>query len=180
MLRRGVARHRGVPRVMQMALVVLRGRGLHVQMGKSMSDSGSNHSWAHGCCSGCALRGQWWAGSVARGRRGVASEMNRDGHAGRLLGQGACDPEALLSVCLEHVGEAKALTTHFTWVRLLSSVRAPVTLHVGPTGKTLPTDLTDERLLAYNNKASELQFARYLNVSTLVVFSKTTVRNCTT
>lgn len=151
MVRRGVARHRGVPRVMQVALVVLRGRGLHVQMRKAMSDSGSDHSWTHGRCSGCALRGHWWAG-----RRGVASEMNRDGHAGRLLGHGAGDPEALLSVCLEHVGEAKALTTHLARVRLLSGVCPPVTLHVGTTGEALPTDLTDERLLTYDKRASEL------------------------
>lgn len=103
LLRRGVARHRGVARVMHMGLVVLRGRGLHVQMGKAMSDSGSDHSWAHGRGRGCALRGQWWAGGVARRRRGVASEMNRDRHVGRLLGHGAGDPKALLSVCLEHV-----------------------------------------------------------------------------
>lgn len=173
LVRRGVARHRGVPRVMQMALVVLCGRGLHVQMGKAMSDSGSDHSRAHGYCSGGALRGQWWAGGVARGRRGVASEMNRDRHAGRLLGHGARDPEALLSVCLEHVGEAKALTAHFARVWLLSSVCAPVALHVGSTGETFPTDLTDERLLTYNNKARELKFAKKkFNSSTLVVFSK--------
>lgn len=162
MVRRGVARHRGLARVMHMGLVVLRGRGLHVQMGKAMSDSGSDHSWAHGCRSGCALRGQWWVGGVARGRRGVAREMNRDGHAGRLLGHGACDSEALLSVCLEHVGEAKALTAHFTRVRLLAGVCAPVTLHVGPTGETLPTDLTDERLLTYNNEARELEFEKII------------------
>lgn len=104
----------------------------------------------------------------------MASEMNRDGHAGRLLGHGACDSEALLSVRLEHVGEAKALTAHFARVRLLASVCTPVTLHVRPTGETLPTDLTDEWLLTYNNAAKELEFEKQnnkkLNSSTLVVF----------
>lgn len=96
----------------------------------------------------------------------MASEMNRDGHAGRLLGHGARDPEALLSVRLEHVGEAKALTAHFARVRLLSGVCAPVTLHVGSTGETLPTDFTDEWLLTYNNEARELEFAKIKQFNT--------------
>lgn len=77
----------------------------------------------------------------------MASEMNRNGHVGRLLGHGTRDPEALLSVRLKHVGEAKALTAHLTRVRLLSGVRAAVTLHVGSTGKTFPADLTDKGFL---------------------------------
>lgn len=77
----------------------------------------------------------------------MAGEVNGKHHAGRLKGHRAGDPEALLSVRLEHVGKAETLAADFARVWLFPRVRAPVPLHVGPTGKTLPTDLTDERLL---------------------------------
>lgn len=60
----------------------------------------------------------------------------------------AGDPEALLLVGLEHVGEAEALAAQLAGVGLLSCVGAAVALHVGPAGEALPTDLTDERLLS--------------------------------
>lgn len=77
----------------------------------------------------------------------MASKVNGKCHAGRLKGHRAGDSETLLSVCLKHVGKAETLAADFTRVRLFPSVRAPVPLHIGPTGETLPTDLTDEWLL---------------------------------
>lgn len=51
-------------------------------------------------------------------------------------------------MCFEHVGEAKALAAHLAGIGLLPGVGAPVTLHVGPAGEALPTNLTNERLLS--------------------------------
>lgn len=83
------------------------------------------------------------------GRRGwrVAGEMDTQGEVGRLWSHGAGYPEALLAVGLEHVGETETLTADLARVRLLSGVGAPVSLHVGSTGETLPADFADERLL---------------------------------
>lgn len=77
----------------------------------------------------------------------MASKVNGKCHAGRLKGHRAGDPEALFSVCLEHVGKAETLATDFTRVWLFPCMCASMPLHIGPTGKTLPTDLTDEWLL---------------------------------
>lgn len=63
-------------------------------------------------------------------------------------GHRVADPEALLLVSLQHVGEPEALPANVAGVRLLSRVRPPVALHVGPAGEAFPTDLTDVRLLA--------------------------------
>lgn len=49
---------------------------------------------------------------------------------------------------LEHVGEAEALATHVTGVRLLTRVRPAMALHVGPTREALTTDLADVWLLS--------------------------------
>lgn len=51
-------------------------------------------------------------------------------------------------MCFEHVGEAEALSAHLAGIGLLPCVGAAVTLHVGPAGEALPTDLTNERLLS--------------------------------
>lgn len=77
----------------------------------------------------------------------MAGKVNGKPHAGRLKGHRTGDPETLLSMRLKHVGKAETLATDFARVRLFPSVRAPVPLHIGPTGETLPTDLTDEWLL---------------------------------
>lgn len=90
-------------------------------------------------------------------RCGHQLELTRSVHCrcgGRLTqavswwGHGGADPEALLSMGLEHVGEAKPLATHLTGVWLLPSVGPSVALHVGTTCEALPTDLTDVWLLA--------------------------------
>lgn len=49
---------------------------------------------------------------------------------------------------LQHVGKAEPLTTHFTGVGLLTCVSTAAPLHVGSTGETFATDLTDERFLS--------------------------------
>lgn len=69
------------------------------------------------------------------------------GQGGGVAGQWVADTETFLLVCLQHVGEAEALATHVARVGLLSRVRSPVPLHVGPAGEALATDLTDVWLL---------------------------------
>lgn len=58
------------------------------------------------------------------------------------------DPEALLLMGLEHVGEAKALATNVAGVGLLAGVRSAVALHVWSAGEALPTDLAYVWLLS--------------------------------
>lgn len=92
-------------------------------------------SWGGGCvhyrkdCGSRRIRGKW--------------DLNCRWHI-----NGACDPEALLLVSLEHVGEAKSLATHITWVRLLPCVSSAVSLHVWAAGEAFATDFTDKRLLS--------------------------------
>lgn len=62
---------------------------------------------------------------------------------------GAGNTEALLLVCLEHVGEAKSLATHITWVGLLPCVSSAMSLHVWAAGEAFPTDFTDKGLLSW-------------------------------
>lgn len=88
------------------------------------------------------------------GGEGVGEDAHRHGRAAGLRDHGAGDPEALLLVRFEHVGEAEALAAHVAGVRLLPRVGAPVALHVGPAGEALPADLTDERLLSCGDSES--------------------------
>lgn len=67
---------------------------------------------------------------------------------GGVRSQGVADPEALLLVGLEHVGEAEALAAHVAGVGLFSRVGPAVALHVGAAGEALAADLADVGLLA--------------------------------
>lgn len=58
------------------------------------------------------------------------------------------DPEALLLVSLQHVGEAKAHAAHVTRVRLFSCMGPTVTFHVWATGEAFATDFTYKRFLS--------------------------------
>lgn len=49
---------------------------------------------------------------------------------------------------LEHVGEAKSLATHVTWVGLLPCVSSAMSLHVWAAGEALATNFTDKGLLS--------------------------------
>lgn len=91
--------------------------------------------WASGCVHYSRDRG---------GRRGRGQwDLDSSGH-----GDGAGDTEALLLVCLEHVGEAKSLAAHVTRVGLLACVSSAVPLHVWAAGEALATDFTDKGLLS--------------------------------
>lgn len=109
-------------------------------------------------CGGGSRRGSRGAGTGrggGRGGEGVAKDSDRHRGAGGLQDHGAGDPEALLLVRFEHVGEAEALAAHLARVRLLASVGAAVALHVGPAGEALPTNLTNERLLSCTDEGKK-------------------------
>lgn len=107
------------------------------------------------------MEGVWARGSSGCGhRRGGerCPQLHLTGtvHSGRsqrlVEADGVADAKAFLPVGLKHVGEAEALAAHLAGVGLLPSVGAAVALHVWPARETLPTDLTDVRLLSCTDR----------------------------
>lgn len=90
------------------------------------------------------------------GGEGICKDADRHGRSTSLQNHGAGDPETLLFVGFEHVGEAETLAAHVARVRLLARVCAAMALHVGPAGEALPTDLTNERLLSCTDRTENI------------------------
>lgn len=88
---------------------------------------------------------------------------------------GAGNTEALLLVRLKHVGEAKSLATHITWVGLLPCVSSAMSLHVWAAGEALPTNFTDKGLLSCQ---TQIQPSVRHRISANTYFSVLTHTNC--
>lgn len=66
---------------------------------------------------------------------------------------------------LEHVGEAKSLATHITWIGLLSCVSSAVSLHVWAASKAFATDFTDKGLLSCKTNTCSSKLGPTLAIS---------------
>ena len=141
------------------------GRDVELQVGKGVTPGGpggqssirgaqGDHRGRGGGVGGGGGRGLGPQGARVRagGGVGVGEDPERQGLAAALQDHGAGDPETLLLVGLEHVGEAEALAAHVAGVGLLARVGAAVALHVGPAGEALAADLADERLLSCRDR----------------------------
>lgn len=92
--------------------------------------------WGRGC--GCVHDGRNWGGwGSCKWDLDSRWDVHRAGN-----------PKTLLLVSLEHVGKAKPLATHITWIGLLACVSSAVPLHVWAAGETFATDFTDKRFLS--------------------------------